>query len=376
MSQKAAKKRSSKPVAAVSACRSRRLTRRRLAWLLGGAGLLAAALVFLGWRLDQASRRHALRLEALQLVSEGNFVEAEPKLLALLEHDPADVEVLRALALGQKTTGRRLAEGERYVSLWCAADVNNPEPFRERLYLWMELQRWDRALADVRHLRKLAPQDRELCQLAARLYVTTGQPEMALQELQHCLSRAPRDKDLRVLQATAHFRLGDLAAADKLLTAVLNEDPGHVPALQLRGLVLCEQERYDEAIPVLRRALAANDERSRGEEQMARYQLSLALARTGKPEEAAAVLKENRRIEEVERTAMDAQQQDDPEVKLRAARGLLEIGRPEKAKKHLDMILAKYPHHAGAHAALADYFERSGQTKQAAHHRRMAQRGP
>jgi tetratricopeptide (TPR) repeat protein len=58
--------------------------------------------------------------------------------------------------------------------------------------------------------------------------------------------------------ALAHHRSGDLARAEPLYRAILRDDPYHVNALQLLGLVLYQTGRVEEAIRCLRQALQLN----------------------------------------------------------------------------------------------------------------------
>ena len=60
-------------------------------------------------------------------------------------------------------------------------------------------------------------------------------------------------------------------------------------------------------------------------------------------------------------------------LRYAVARELMHLGREEDAVAALFIVINQQPGHGPAHAALADYFTRTGQPRRAARHRRAAE---
>src|SRR5262245_11663381 len=101
------------------------LARRRLALVAAATAALAGGL-FLAHRWVQPWLD---RRQGLDLAREGRFAEAEPRLQRTLLRQPDDLEVVKALALGQ-LGANQLAEAEVSLGRWCDLHPNDAEPFR------------------------------------------------------------------------------------------------------------------------------------------------------------------------------------------------------------------------------------------------------
>jgi hypothetical protein len=159
---------------------------------------------------------------------------------------------------------------------------------------------------------------------------------------------------------------------------VLQQDPNYWNALLLKGIRLCEEEDFKNAIPVLRKVL--KDTNAAEGYQTARYQLSLALSKTqGGNAEAEELLRKNAEVHQVERQIEDCVQlSENPELVIPALRALFKLGREGR---HLAALLERHPTVADpsnreVHQLLAEYYETCADWDLARRHRELAARKP
>ncbi len=349
--------------------------RLRLPLLLAVLAMGAVAVSFL-WSAYQARHERAEGLRAAQL---GRTSDAEPLLRRALERDPDDLDVVKALALGLLGI-EELAEAEPHLSRWCALRPDDAEPFKHRMDLRHRRARaapvaadqrriMEEALADGQRALELDPQDDPVAGEVVWLLMQVGRFEEADQLCRRCLRRQPNDPWLAYLQAKIGHALGADAEAQALLDALLQQHPRFTRGLLLRAVLYNEAGEPDRAVPLLRQVLSLDRDR----QQEARYQLSLALARTGQAEEArrvmAAVHKDN-----LDKLLASANNPDTPVVKLQVAETRLAAGQEEEALRLLTALLEQDPGFAPAHRLLASYYERQGEPERAAEHRRQAEK--
>ena len=102
---------------------------------------------------------------------------------------------------------------------------------------------------------------------------------------------APEPKHAQlVAEATSLHRQGRLAEAARLCQAVLGEDAGNFEALHRIGAIRAQEGRHQEACDYLRRALERNPDSA-----ATHYNLGIALAALGRPDDAMAELPEGDR---------------------------------------------------------------------------------
>jgi hypothetical protein len=112
----------------------------------------------------------------------------------------------------------------------------------------------------------------------------------------------------------------------------------------------------------------------------AHYSLSLCLTRMGRMAEAEAcqvrmeqAKEEGKKIKEemAQLTRQLQQTPDDADLRCRIAQLFLRYGE-EEGLRWLLLNLQNHPNHRPTHLALADYYDKQGQTARAAEHRRLA----
>jgi tetratricopeptide (TPR) repeat protein len=341
---------------------------------LRGWGVLLSILVLsalggiLAWRWVGDGERQ----QALRLAEHGDFSNAEPLLKQVAERHPKDAPVARALAQGYLGTDR-LAEAETYFGRWCAAQPNEPEPYDQRIRLWVRWSRLGNAVEDARRVLEMQPENRKLHQQLPRWLMILGRFQEAEQECRRFLKAWPDDPWVLLIQALLHQRQGHPEAAIPIVDRLVRAYQDFPEAFVLRGTLYLDTNQPGEAIPWLQRAAAIQGPHRRE----ALYELSLALSRTGQASEAERVMAEARLLQDQD-LLRDGSfgalglRADHANVQVRLAEDMLNAGKPDDALRLLNSVLELDPDCPAAHRLLAAYYEKEGQPERAAEHRRRA----
>lgn len=326
--------------------------------------LVLAGLAAGGWWLYRVQTRAA----ALNLANKGQFTAAAPLLRAELERAPNDLELIHALTRGY------IADDDRRAALpllnhWCALVPSDPQPFALRMALHRQEQRYDLALADGLTLLRLDPHNEKYPLDVAGLYISTADYYQAEKTARAILARQPRQRVARLRLADALRNTERYQEAATLLDALLAEESNDTGVLLSRGALYVQMGEAPRGIPLLEAVIQLDPRRQR----TGRHQLALAYQEAGREADARRVERELRAINEIEQTADAADsQRKNPDVKVRYGQAALAGGKEAQGLDILGEVLEAHPDHAGAHAALADYFERIGRPERAADHRRRA----
>jgi tetratricopeptide (TPR) repeat protein len=345
-----------------------------LLFLLAVAAAAVAAVGAVGWIRHQAGVE---REDGLRIAQSGRFDDAEPLLRRAWLRNADDLDVVKALARGFIGTGR-VTEAEACLDRWCALRPDEAEPFKRRMELRhgraraapnaAEQQRLMlEAVADGQEALLLDPDDQAVAQDAVWLLLQVGRFDEADKVYRKCLGRQPDDPWLTYLSARICYGREDADRAAVLLDALLERAPRFTPALLLRGVLYNEAGESARAVHLLRQVLALD----RDPPKEARYQLSLALERTGQAEEARQVMAELQKAN-LDWLLAGPHDPDAPGIRLQRAECYLAGGREEEALRLLAPLLNDASARAAAHTLLAAYYERQGQTERAAEHRRLA----
>jgi predicted Zn-dependent protease len=339
--------------------------RRRWRLLAGGASmalLLAGAVVL--WRNAQQWRE---RETALRLAEVGKFAAAEPLLRRAWDHYPRDWQVAKALALGYLEKDEPTAAAP-CLTRWCDLQPGETAPFRLRFEIRLHLQQRDGALEDGLRVLEREPENVPICRRVIQFLARSDRFAEVDAVYQRCLRENPEHPDLMYLQVEIHQVRGEDDKAREAVEALLRRHPGHPHGTVLKAALCSDAGKSDEAIALLRPLVARHPKL-----QSARYHLALALMRVGKADDAGREMDELRRHRDAELLANDSMGQPyNRELRLRAAQALLDVGQDEQALELLQAALADAPDLAPAHRLLADYYDRRGQPRVAAGHRRRA----
>ena len=366
---------------------ARERLRQSLGWLPGNARILLLqaqtarrldACAEAENRLLDYQRRQGTteesRLEWLLLgVQQGDLGGHVRELQSLVDAEhPAASLILEALAKGFRNVSR----GSEM--LICLNRLLEREP-RNTLALtlrgkgWEELRNPERALQDYERAVELDsasyPARLGLADTLQRL----GRIREAIAHYEILREQLPRNPDVLLGLERCRFDSYELEQAKELLDILLAAHPEHVAALVERGrLALSRQDEAGAEEALSRAAALAPWHRE------AHRLLLNCLQMRGKSGEAE---KCQARIRELQ--ASDSElghlslryrnSSRDPAVRFELARWSLQNGREQDGLRWLFRTLLVDPRHGPAHAALADYFQRSGQPRRSAEHRKLAE---
>jgi tetratricopeptide (TPR) repeat protein len=321
-------------------------------------------------------------------VQQGDLEAALDPLLARLAQAPPDGHEARQIR-------EALARGFMERGLWPAAiDCANelcPTPTQPRpenpRYLFLRGLIWEKvteqfephvaeqhALADFSRAVELAPKWVEArAHLAGMLY-QAGHPLEAAAHFECARGCRPESPEVLLGLARCRVALAQPDVADQILETLTIKYPDHWAGLLERGRLTFHQGQYAVAEECLRRAAAAAPPYAAEP-----YRLLGFVLRAENQESAARQVKEKEDSVEAANLRVDVLSTKakkpgaDAALCCEVARDQMELGRPQAGASWYLSALQVDPHYGPAHQALADYFERVGQTSRAARHRQAAQ---
>jgi tetratricopeptide (TPR) repeat protein len=318
------------------------------------------------------------RLERVLLTAqEGDLDDMEGLLSARAAADgPEAALVLEALAKGY---ANRFWHAE---ALACADRLLGRQPDNPRAWLLRararealsanELETDGGALRDYKKAVELRPSDVARLGLAGALY-HAGRPWEAALQFEQVRRVLPAAPEVLLGLARCRFALHETDEARRLLDELLARRPADADALAERGRLAYREGQAEEAEGLLRRAAAAASLWD-----CAPHRLLYRYLRGTRQDEEAGRWLAALRAREAEALRVDRlvlQTNREPRnlaLRFEAALALLRLGRERDGVAGLFVVLEQDPRHGPAHAALADYFERAGQPRRAARHRRAA----
>ncbi len=319
---------------------------------------------------DLAGVRPDSALEwSLLHAQQGELLEVESELRSRAGQDgPAAPLILEALVKGYVASDRA---GD---ALDTADALLRLEPDHPGAHLWRAraaeaLHHPAEALPDYRRAVELDPGSDEARLDLADCLASLGRPLEAAAHYEVLLRRRPDNPGALYGLARCRFDEDEPEETARLLEALLAGQPDNALALTERGRVAFRREGPAAAEGWLRRAVAA------APDDVEAYRLLLVyLEAQGKEADVRVIGARFRRLQ-VERARRDellAEVQQDPRNPwLRCALGrlLVQSGHEEEGVRQLLAALAIDPRHRPSHAALADYYERTGRPDLAAPHR-------
>jgi tetratricopeptide (TPR) repeat protein len=171
-----------------------------------------------------------------------------------------------------------------------------------------------------------------------------------------CAADDPETAAAYLIQAEALFHAGDLPAASRLVTASLEFYPVFSEGLYLQGRIsLARQETTLQGIDSLRKALAARTWTAT-DPDTASQSLARALVRTGKLEEAVAILQR-----------LVVSQPEDPENLLLLSMAYEKTGKQEQARTAVDKAIRQFTKNESLYMYSSRLAERAGRLETARH---------
>jgi tetratricopeptide (TPR) repeat protein len=282
--------------------------------------------------------------------------------------------ILEALSQGL-TKSYRLNEALICLNRMLVLQPDSPYALRRRAWIYTQNERQDLAEADYRHALEVDPEDGVarlgLAQILLNVKKKGGEAAGHFERLW-----STRQDATVALGLAQSWRLaGRSEDARRLLDDWLRSHPGDGLALAERGQLAMDEQALEEAVTLLRRSVA-NDPYLFD----AYYTLFLCLTRLGRTVEAEEcrvrmeqAKEEAKKVKEemAQLTRQLQQMPDDPDLRCQIAQHFLREGE-EEGLRWLLLNLQHHPNHRPSHLALADYYDKQGQTARAAEHRRLA----
>jgi tetratricopeptide (TPR) repeat protein len=326
--------------------------------------------------LAEASRANgdasALALESALLdVQRGRGSASEGLYLrTLVEYDrPETPEVFETLTQSF-LYAYRLGEALDTADRWAARRPEDDQAFYLRGLVYEAMQQPDQARDDYRRAVALNSGHVEAGKRLAEVLLSQGDVDEALQQFQRLHILAPDDPAPQLGAARCQRLLGRTEEAFRMLDALAARQPGDAAVWRERGGAAMDLDRLSAAEESFRKALAADPF-----DDPTCYKLAACLRRLGRAAEADELQERGRRIEEdVSRlrflTEEVGRRPSDPAPRCEAGVICMRNGQEREGLRWLLGALQCDPNHAPTHAALADYYERHGDEKAAAEHRR------
>jgi tetratricopeptide (TPR) repeat protein len=294
----------------------------------------------------------------------------------VVENDPDTGLILEGLAKGYLRI-YRTPEALRCLHLWVEREPDCAQALFCRGRAWQSIRSNERALDDLRRAIALDP-DYHDCRLALAVSLLQSERnDEAVDNLEYLRTKRPGAPEVLFRLAVGRMNLGQRDEARAILDELLEEHPRYPPALTVRGQLALRAGRLAEAEFWLRRAV---DEAPY--EREANFHLLTCLIKLKVPLE-----EENRQAGKLKRIekALDrltllgdkmAKQPHEASLHYEIAIIMRTIGREELCCNWLLSALRWDSKYAPAHAALADYYERHGDSEKAAVHRQHASDTP
>jgi predicted Zn-dependent protease len=259
------------------------------------------------------------------------------------------------------------------VKLWLERYPDSPQALLHRARMWESVHNYQDAAEDFRRVLAVDDTSAEARLGLANSLLELAQPAEALEHLEELRRQRPDDPQVLVRLACCQNTLNRPVEAREILDAVLAEHPDLPPALQGRAQIALQQGDSEEAERWARKAIEAAPY-----DYQVNYLFYQCLKQCGKSKEAQ---EQSAKVERIKASILRMQElgthklqatPDDPA--LRCEMGVLSIGlgQDEAGLGWLLSALQKAPDYKPAHAALAAYYERKGDSRQAAYHRQQA----
>jgi tetratricopeptide (TPR) repeat protein len=349
------------------------------------------------WRRDEfldnallhlrQAERHGWPKEVIELerilvaVQTGRDNPNVTHLRSLVQENHADSDmIVEALAMGL-WRAKRFDEAETYARMLVELQ---PDQWRAHTILGKVLENRHPAGAAQAYLRSLEihPDQPLACWWLARHQNHIGQPEAALKNLAVYRQAFPKDAEADVEVARSYYKLGKIQEAkDALSPALAKLGESHAGALGLRALVELEtgdpkqallwSQKAEALAPFSQEVLQANAQAARvlgDETNVAKYEKRLQQLM----EDRAAALSLQQQFTELQHGKAPEDKSKTIELSFKIGNLMFRTGQDREALEWMSRVLHDDPYHKAARLALADFFDRQGDSRNARQQRLLA----
>ena len=307
-------------------------------------------------------RDAAYSFERLLLDAECNQDQVVERCWQLVEEGHPDSPLLmESLARGYMRR-YRLGMAKRCLDRWRQAQPDNPQMlYLDGLFHLDYAHAVSAALASYGRAVELDPEHEEARLGLAVALLMSKEFGKAAEHFERLRQVQPDNARVQVGLAECWEGLGETAEAVRLVDEVLSQKPDFPAALSLRGQLAFGQGQFSAAADWLRQAVRRNPA-----DQRARYNLAVALERTGRADEAQECMRQSKQMQQdLARfneivTSEIAKRPADAALHCELGQILLRSGQRDEGMRWLQSALQIDPGYAPARRALADY-QRLGQ---------------
>jgi predicted Zn-dependent protease len=303
----------------------------------------------------------------------GEVEEVEPLLFGYVDRGHPDARMaVETVALSYM---HNLRYGPAYAALkrWAEAFPDDPRVYHYRGWVLERMNQPQGALEDYLRAIDLDPELDKVRLRVAEMYLEDKDPQKALPHLDRLHQKTPDRPEVLARLGVCRFLEGQHPEARRLLERAVAHLPADPSVLLYLARLDMEDREPGQAEGRLRRALDVDPS-----DTEVRYALVTALQLQGKDQDATAHLGEydrhkalleraNHLLQE-EAKKPSSQRNPGPASEIGAL--LLQIGQHRQGLYWMDEALARDPEHRPTHQALAEYFEKRGDTERAAVHRK------
>lgn len=271
----------------------------------------------------------------------GRQVEAQAAWRKVLDTNPDSVDANRWMAASYYDQGA-IHDAIEFLERTAKLAPGDPRPHRLLGLINKDYERYDVAIPCYEESLRRNPNQPDAEDLRMELaacQVKQHQYRDALATLRTCAASNEAD----ILRAECHHAEGDVALANELLSGVLRTEPGSRDALVLKGTLLLEDGKVDDAVATLQRAAQEHSM-----DYLAHFKLHQAYVKSGDEDKASAERETAERIRLLRQEFADLHQEawdkpNDPGVRLRLAAIAQQLQRPDLAEVWLKSANALRP---------------------------------
>ncbi len=321
----------------------------------------------------QGGETQATRVErALLKVHRGHLADSEEFLrTAVANNDPDAVEILDILSAAL-ILQYRVAEAHRCLDDLLARQPDHFDALVRRGWTAQSQSWYAEAVTSLDKALALRPHADNVRLALAELQVVLGRFADAQTHFEYLRNKQPDNPSVLFGLARSLAGLGDREEAARLLDRVLADEPDDWKALGERGWLLVQMDQPAEGERDLRRAVSLAPP-----DLTLLVRLTDCLNQLGKKDEALATRDQADRLKaDMQRAGelgdrIREKDPNDPDLRQQLACILLHLGKTQDALHWFQTALDKDPTHRPTHEALAKFYEKTGDAKKSAYHRRF-----
>jgi tetratricopeptide (TPR) repeat protein len=258
------------------------------------------------------------------------------------------------------------------LEAWAKDSADDPEPHVRSGDVWYSQNEWKEAIPCYRRAIAIDPRHVRAQLSLAQCLLRINEPAAAESAFRSVIRENPASVEAREGLGTCLMSLSRLEEARTALLAVVERNPGHLEARRRLGELELALERPERAIDWLKPLV---DAWPQDKAYCSLY--AQALQELGRVDEARrwweAVREAEAALAKLEKLNESVKNDPtNPELRYEIGSLLLRFRSRDDGAGWFKSLLQFDPTHAGAHEALAEYYEKTGQAELSRQHRQLA----